>query len=619
MAKLGDLETLKKLKAEQEAAQKELNKARAEANKKKVGSLPKTKKKQAETAKKKQVEAAKKKLDEKKARVKRTKDFIRKNKEASEARKKAKSLAEGKKQFEASKAKAKAKGASVKPSPKPNDSFEKKKRMIEKNRERAPIRERAAKARAANPARVTSSTTQATKLQGPPKPSSSALRKVADREAAKRMASEIAKKGAKRSALRAIPVVGSALTVAELGGAVGSRALEDLEKQRQFARESEEGKRAVREGKRVQPEGGFTGSGNLARQIIENQRRGRSTRIPESEGLQRSEEYIPKYSREELRATDPAPKEDNRSLLDKGLGLLTGDKTDRVEDIEFRPFEALSETVFGDPYELARRARGSIEERAETALEEGNINPEKVGELAVQNEIQKRQESDPGTGEKKGGGTVTQEEATKIKADTEREFKEAGFDGKKAILAMLGLGAMAYAIKEDPDGAINSIASKLDAREQAMLKQEAAAAKQKFDAEQNELDRKNRLDVANARIKGTMEAAKVKASTKDTLKTQTVSAEEALNFVNSWAEDNGVEISPSKAMALARKYSNIISKNPDAVGADPEKVIHQITGTTVDASGKLIPDPRVEKSKQRIAPVTGLSSFNPFSGDYTYR
>lgn len=550
MATLGDLEALKKLKAEQEKAQKEFNKARASANKGKVGSLPKTKQKQ--------VEAAKKKLDAKKEKVKRTEDFIRKNREQAEARKKAKSLAEGKKQFEASKAKAKAR-AKTATKPSPSDSaFEKKKRMIEKNRERAPIRERAAKARAANPAKVTSRTTTAKPL---PKPSPTVPAKQATTQAAKQIG--------RRSALRAIPAIGTALTAAELGGAATEKVLQNRAEQEAYNEAVRQGKAQVREGKRVQPEGGFTGSGNLARQIIENQRRGRPTRVPESEGLQRSEQYIPKYSEAELRATDSEPK----------------------EEFDTFSFEGISKAVTGDPYAFARLGRETIEEQATQALEEGTIKPENVGQQAVNNEIQKRKSE--------GTGTITQEEATKIKADTEREFKEASFDGKKALLGILGVAAMAYSFKEDPVGSINAISSKLDAREQAKLEAAAQEAQRKFKAEENEKDRQTDLEIANMRLKGAAEVAAVKARAKDALESQAISLSDAEDFVARWAEENEVDITPDKLSALAQQYRNISSKNPKMVGADPSVVL-----------GKLV--------QGRITKQPTTLGFTPFTGEYKF-
>lgn len=548
MAKLGDLEALKRLKSEQEKAQKELNKSRSQAAAKKTGPLP--------SSKKKAIESKKKQIADREAKIKKTEDFLRKNREASAARDKAKKLSEGKKQFEASKARAKATQDKLKTKPNRSSIPQKKVDMIERNRQRAEMRDAAKKNIKKSPAKIMNRTTTA-------KP----LPKVAPTtEAAK----QVAKKAGKRGLLRVIPGIGTALTAAELGTAAGSKALDNLRQQQLYNQEVGEGKEAVREGKRVQPEGGFTGSGNLARQVIENQRRGKATRIPESEGLQKSEEYVPKYTEEQLRATDTEPKQ----TFDVGS------------------FEWMSEKVTGDPYTFARLGREQFSGQAETALKEGTVNPEKVGEQAVVNEQQKRKSE--------GQGELTQEEATEIKAKAEREFKESGFDAKKAILTTLGVAAMAYAFKEDPSGAINSIASKLDAREQAKLKAAADEANRQFKAEENEKDRLNALEIANLRMKGTLDAAAIRNAGKNALETQAISTKDAQDFVASWAEENEIDIAPDKLMALAEQYRSVYSKNPQAVGADPSAVL-----------GKL--------AQGRVSRQPTILGFTPFSGDFKFQ
>lgn len=431
--------------------------------------------------------------------------------------------------------------------------LEAKKRSKAADTERKARLKRAKASRKADPAKVTSSTTKVT-----PSP-----------RATEKATTQAAKQIGRRSALRAIPTIGTALTAAELGGAATEKALQNRAEQEAYNEAVRQGKAQVREGKRVQPEGGFTGSGNLARQIIENQRRGRPTRVPESEGLQRSEQYIPKYSEAELRATDPEPK----------------------EEFDTFSFEGISKAVTGDPYAFARLGRETIEEQATQALEEGTIKPENVGQQAVNNEIQKRKSE--------GTGTITQEEATKIKADTEREFKEASFDGKKALLGILGVAAMAYSFKEDPVGSINAIASKLDAREQAKLEAAAQEAQRKFKAEENEKDRQTDLEIANMRLKGAAEAAAIKAKAKDALESQAISLSDAEDFVARWAEENEVDITPDKLSALAQQYRNISSKNPKMVGADPSVVL-----------GKLV--------QGRITKQPTTLGFTPFTGEYKF-
>lgn len=411
---------------------------------------------------------------------------------------------------------------------------------------------RAAQARKADPAKVASSTTKAKPL---PK---------------KAVEKAVAKQIGKRGLLRAIPGIGTALTAAELGTAATNKVLSDREAQELYNQRVQEGQSAVREGKRVQPEGGFTGSGNLARQIIENQRRGRPTKVPESEGLQKSEEYIPKFTEEQLRSTDPEPK----------------------QEFDVGSFEWMSEKVTGDPYTFARLGRDQFSQQAETALKEGNVKPENVGQQAVANENQKRQAE--------GKPQVSTEEATQIKADAERTFKESGFDGKKALLTALGVAAMAYAFKEDPAGAVNTIAGKLDAAEQARLAAAAEEANRAFKAEENEKDRQNALEIANLRMKGTLDAAAIRNAGKNALETQAISSKDAQDFVGAWAEENEVDISPDKLIALAEQYRSVYSKNPQAVGADPSAVLGKL------AQGRLTKQP------------TTLG-FTPFTGDFKFQ
>lgn len=564
--------SLAELQAERKAAEEEAKRLAQQEHNKKVAQSKAKKTRNLPTKKQKAVES---KIRQKKAEATkpgRAKSTLDRMKASNEARERAKKLTEGKSKFEASKAKAKNFSS---------DLFKKQLKEAEAsvNRDRA-LKNRADLIKQKKNLSLANKTTvprpKAPAFHGPQRPPSTLLSSRAKQAAAEKLAKQLGSKTVARGVAGTVArglLAGGGLPLT-LVGAAGSKAYDDYQELKDYQKDLSTDVKKVREGANVEIPGGFSGSGgNFARQIIATQRRGEQFKVPESEGLQKTEEHTPYNTKEQLRAKDQPKK----------------------EKYDMGSLEWLSETVTGDPYAFAKLAREDIGEQAKTALDKGTVKPANVGQQAVNNENQKRVAENR--------KPVTQEEATKIKADTERSFKEASFDGKQAILTALGVAAMAVAFKDDPVGAVNAIAGKLDAAQQAKLEAAAAASKQASIAKEKELDRQNALDIAKLRIKGTLEAARQKAMLKqqtDRMETQALSSSDAEDLIGSWAEENEIDITPDKQLALAQQFRSIYSKNPDAVGADPLAVVNKL------AANRL--------SKQ---PTT--LGFTPFTGEYKFQ
>jgi len=307
--------------------------------------------------------------------------------------------------------------------------------------------------------------------------------------------------------------------------------------------------------------------GNFARMIE------RGGKVPDN--VKEEVPYTPASTQEQLRATDP---------IKQDYGMM-GEISKALTDSE----EGLAN--MGVPDMLANK-RKEIESQAETALKAGTVKPEQVGNQAVINENQKRQSQ--------GSPTTTQEEATKIKADTERTFKELGFDGQKALMTGLGLAAIAVGMKQDPRGTIQGLAEGLETRrlegmEDTKLKgQEAARLRaEALKISENAKDRKNALDIANARIKAARDAASQKGSPKN----PDITSKVAQEMVATWAEENDIEMTPDKLTSFAEQVRAHYNENPSFVGQDPSKIISSFA------------KPRTEKKSWGFLPWNNTQTF----------
>lgn len=307
--------------------------------------------------------------------------------------------------------------------------------------------------------------------------------------------------------------------------------------------------------------------GNFARMIE------RGGKVPDN--VKEEVPYTPASTQEQLRATDPIKQD--YGMMGEISKALTGSE------------EGLAN--MGVPDMLANK-RKEIESQAETALKAGTVKPEQVGNQAVINENQKRQSQ--------GSPTTTQEEATKIKADTERTFKELGFDGQKALMTGLGLAAIAVGMKQDPRGTIQGLAEGLETRrlegiEDTKLKgQEAARLRaEALKISENAKDRKNALDIANARIKAARDAASQKGSPKN----PDITSKVAQEMVAAWAEENDIEMTPDKLTSFAEQVRSHYNENPSFVGQDPSKIISSFA------------KPRTEKKSWGFLPWNNTQTF----------